>query len=109
MFKVFTELECDNKGFQVGFASGYTISVMFGDGNLADIVRDEHGDEGVWTAEVAVRKTGTNDFVRLQPYENVVGWVTPSHVASLMPACEAGDVEAMKRIFSDDESYSASE
>lgn len=103
MFKVF-----NNKGFQVEFASGYTISVMFGDSNYADVIR-EGLDWAAKTAEVAVWKNRNGDWVRLQPYDDVVGWVTPSQIAALMSACEAGDVEAMKRIFSDDESYSTSE
>lgn len=104
MFKVF-----NNKGFQVEFASGYTISVMFGNGNYAHGAWDARADWEAKTAEVAVWKNRNGDWVRLQPYDDVVGWVTPSQVAALMSACEAGDVEAMKRIFSDDKSYSASE
>ena len=52
---------CDSKGFHIGFANGWTVSVQFGPGNYCDnydqrIGKDEEkcGKQGSGTAECAI-------------------------------------------------------
>ena len=103
------------KGFQMTFDNGYTISVQFGPSNYIDnrsfspgkpwikmeVDGEEHhfssldleyGHKGSVNAEIAVWGEG-NDWVRLAPYDDVVGWLsadTVAQVITLVASAERG-------------------
>jgi hypothetical protein len=78
-----------NKGFQMTFANGYTISVQFGNGNYCD--NRHYGsmvtfDEPVppsRNAEVAAWDKDGN-WVQLSEHDDVIGWQTPDDIAALI-------------------------
>jgi len=78
-----------NKGFQMTFANGYTISVQFGNGNYCDnryYGNPLSGDQSVppsSNAEVAVWDKDGN-WVQLRPDGDEIGWQTPDDVAALI-------------------------
>lgn len=77
----------DNKGFQVKFDNGYTVSVQFGPGNYAsnrnlDFVENINKPMTADTAETALLDPDGN-FV---PYkdDDVQGYQSPADVLALM-------------------------
>jgi len=78
-----------NKGFQMTFANGYTISVQFGNGNYCDnhdygeIVSFEQPVPPSRNAEVAVwDKDG--HWVQLSGHDDVIGYQTPDDIAAII-------------------------
>jgi len=91
-----------NKGFNITFANGFTISVQFGPGNYCDnyhcvdfdapakAMQDRNNACGVWgskTAEVAIIKPD-NSFYKIDKDSDVVGYQTPADVLKLMRLAE---------------------
>lgn len=77
----------DNKGFQVKFDNGYTVSVQFGPGNYgsnynADFMSNMGKPQNAGTAETALLDPDGN-FV---PYkdDDVQGYQSPADVLALM-------------------------
>ena len=77
----------DNKGFQVKFDNGYTVSVQFGPGNYgsnynADFMSNMGKPQNAATAETALLDPDGN-FV---PYkdDDVQGYQSPADVLALM-------------------------
>ena len=78
-----------NKGFQMTFANGYTISVQFGNGNYCD--NRHYGDSLSWdqsvppssNAEVAAWDKDGN-WVQLGEHDDIIGWQTPDDIAALI-------------------------
>jgi hypothetical protein len=94
MFKTFTQ-----KGFQMKFPNGFTVSVMFGSGNYCDHHFNEEVEPGfgatakVWSehrskdAEIAVigpDDTFRKGFPGCPEYDQVLGWVSTSEVLEVM-------------------------
>lgn len=94
MFKVFA-----NKGFQVKFDNGFTVSVMFGVGNYCEhrMNRDVEPSLGatvpVWgkhdsvDAEIAVIGPDGEfraDFPGCHEGDQVQGWITPEQMLAVM-------------------------
>ena len=78
-----------NKGFQMTFANGYTISVQFGNGNYCDnrhygeLVSFEQPVPPSSNAEVAAwDKDG--HWLKLGEYDDVIGWQTPDQIAAII-------------------------
>ena len=75
------------RGWQMTFANGCTISVQFGRGN--------YSDAGSTTAEVAAWMPD-GAWIALQPHDDVVGWCTPDQVLEHMrhvAAIDTGTVD----------------
>ena len=79
-----------NKGFQITFENGWTISVQFGSGNYCnnrdlkghDMIEWKNRD-GVTTspnAEIAIWDSNNIDY-KFDKYGLVKGWCTPDEVA----------------------------
>lgn len=85
MFRVIND-----KGFQIDFPNGWTVSVSFGNGNYCEnrhcgesaIARMNHDHGCVFSrnAEVAVFKTNDDDGCAEAP----AGWVRPDEVAKII-------------------------
>jgi len=83
-----------HKGFQITFANGYEVSVMFGSDNYCQLRHKPSNREDSRASEnceVAVylgneSVTGNFDAVKhkVDPQGMVAGWVTPDEVAVLM-------------------------
>jgi len=79
---------CENKGFQMTFTNGWTVSVQFGPYNYCSN-RSSDSDPMktlFWqsnTAEVAVWDAEGN-WLRVAEYDDVEGNVTPNAVAELL-------------------------
>ena len=82
---------CENKGFQITFENGWTISVQFGKGNYCE---RRSFDENAWqpeaigivqsaNAECAVWDADGN-WLDMDECDQVVGWQTPDEVATLI-------------------------
>ncbi len=81
------------KGFSMGFENGLAISVQFGYGNYCGN-RNKHIKPNPYchecsTAEIAIYPQNgkgwlTNKFLPKKRGVDVVGWVTPDEVASLI-------------------------
>lgn len=85
----------DNKGFQIKFANGLTVSVQFGYGNYCEN-RDMRGGFGPTappckTAEVAV--IGPGGLLALIG-DTVEGWCAPEVVADLIAWTQAAPPDA---------------
>lgn len=64
-----------NKGFQIIFENGCTVSIQFGNST--------YSDQGKTTAEVGVwDKEGK--WIHLQQHDAVQGWCSPEEVLSIM-------------------------
>jgi len=83
------------KGFRLTFANGWAVSVQFGPGNYTDCEGGRNGDyygpekavKGAWraeSAEVAVFTPEGEFLDRIQPYDDVVGYVSSDKVALLL-------------------------
>ena len=84
------------KGFQMSFKNDLTISVQFGCGNYCgnrqkrpETLSDRTGDCKCSTAEIAIFPTSgdgwlTHKFLPKKRGVDVVGWVAPDEVASLI-------------------------
>lgn len=82
---------CANKGFQMTFANGWTISVQFGVGNYCEnrygginmtwAMEDElkNGSESP-DCEIAIF-TPDGEFYKLSDYDSVEGWLDTDDVA----------------------------
>jgi hypothetical protein len=68
----------DNKGFQVTFSNGYTISVQFGWGNYCENRNKKVPEFPCMNAEIAVWDKDGN-FI-----EEPRGWQSPEEVANYM-------------------------
>jgi hypothetical protein len=68
----------DNKGFQITFANGNTVSVQFGQHNYCDN-RDEEKQKPCANAEVWAWDANRNPL-----FEEPLGWQTPEEVAALI-------------------------
>lgn len=84
MFRAFQD-----KGFQISFANGLTISIMFGKGNYCEHrYAPENSPNGSVDAEFAVWETSTDENPR-GPYvfadgiegTGHTGWVSPDNIA----------------------------
>lgn len=80
-----------NRGFQMVFENGWTISVQFGPGNYSDARSFAPGDydapmktkDGVWqspNAEIAIWDAQGN-WHEFENGDTVKGWCTPNEVA----------------------------
>ena len=80
-----------NRGFQITFKNGWTISVQFGSGSYCDN-RDLHGHDmvewknrdGVITssnAEIAIWREWNDKWYEFENGDVVKGWCTPDEVA----------------------------
>ena len=81
---------CENKGFQITFDNGWTISVQFGKGNYCarrdgsmfgmetedGVVECKDAEVAVWDADGV--------WLPLQDGDDVIGWQTPDEVAALI-------------------------
>lgn len=102
------------KGFQMTFANGLTVSVQWGAGNYCDnhfpddrdfsCSKDARSD----TAEVAVmhgRKfLNANQFLPEEDadwMDDVVGWLTPEQVVSLLERVKSVSEEDVQKILSE--------
>jgi hypothetical protein len=85
MFKTFSQ-----KGFQVSFDNGLTVSVMFGSGNycehrFSDIEPGDTHDSA--SAEIAVIDSNGNfvtEFPGCPEGDKVGGWVGPGYMLEVM-------------------------
>ena len=83
-----------NKGFQMTFANGYTISVQFGNGNYCDnrhygdMLAHDQSVPPSYTAEVAAWDKN-NNWVQLGENDNVLGYQTADDVAALIASISA--------------------
>ena len=78
----------DNKGFQISFNNGYTVSVQFGSGTYCSN-RDLPYGEKVPPSDTAETALMTKDgFVEYQG-DDVQGYMTPSEVLKLMMYAES--------------------
>ena len=81
---------CENKGFQITFENGWTISVQFGKGNYCDrrsfdenswkpeadeIVESANAECAVWDAD--------GNWMEFD-FDQVIGYQTPDQVAALI-------------------------
>lgn len=83
MFKI-----TDNKGFQIKFENGWTVSVQWGKGNYCDNY-DHNGEYGEpvppsTTAEVAAWPEGGGEWLRFENGDVVDARYTPAQVLELM-------------------------
>jgi|TARA_B110000908_G_scaffold166733_1_gene218374 hypothetical protein len=81
-----------NKGFNMTFENGFSISVQWGVGNYCDRKNDGSFDESMkgdfWestSAEIMV--TGKGDGVVLGNGDNVAGWLSTDKVAEVINIC----------------------
>lgn len=86
------------KGFHMSFENGLTASVQWGSGNYCDnhYIFSGYGKEDAQsnTAEVAVWRTGSHDFMNpnifvpeeLQTWDEVIGYMTPEQVVNFLAA-----------------------
>lgn len=83
----------ENKGFQMTFENGFTISVQWGYGNYCSnqSCNHSHQDErkhscfGAYTAEIAVwHKDSEREFLQIEGncWGHVIGWLTADQVAT---------------------------
>jgi hypothetical protein len=74
------------KGFHITFENGYTVSVQFGYGNYCDNrdveIKNENGVISNDAECAAWNKNG--DWVKLDEYDNVKGYMSPKEVLALM-------------------------
>jgi len=81
-----------DKGFQVSFLNGLTISVMFGKGNYCEH-RSAEADppNGSKDAEIAVWETKTGEYVFADGFAGtgLCGWLTPEEIATAMATVAA--------------------
>lgn len=77
------------KGFQMDLDNGYTISILIGSHSYT-------GHDGK-TAEVAVMYPN-GDFVRLDEYDDVIGWQTVSDVIAIINKYDALEGEANEQV-----------
>ena len=78
---------CDNKGFQITFDNGYTVSVQMGPGNYgsnynADFIANMNKPQSATLAETALIAPN-GDFVAYQG-EDVQGYVNADSVLELL-------------------------
>ena len=73
----------NNKGFQITFANGYTVSVQFGYGNHCDNRYSKDAAASA-NAEVAAFNSHGGDWVKLGEHDDVIGWQTPDQVLAIM-------------------------
>ncbi len=74
-----------NKGFQITFDNGCTISVQWGNGNYCDNHTSDPASTGQpvnpsKTAEVAIILP-SGAFYRIQEHDDVIGWQSANDVA----------------------------
>ena len=82
---------CENKGFQITFENGWTISVQFGKGNYCErrsFAEDAWKPEidpvvGCANAECAVWDAD-GVWLPMTDSDDVIGWQTPDQVAALI-------------------------
>ena len=82
---------CENKGFQITFNNGWTVSVQFGKGNYCErrsfnddawmpetdeIIQSADAECAVWDAN--------GDWMQLNNGDDVIGWQAPDDVAALI-------------------------
>lgn len=78
---------CNQKGFHVTFANGWTVSVQFGRGNYCD----NYDAVGSWgdpvppsrTAEIAAWPSG-GDMIVIDDGDTVRGYVSPDELLAFM-------------------------
>ena len=85
---------CDNKGFHVTFANGWTVSVQFGGGNYCDNydfpIGKERDRRVMESSNAEVAHWGPDH--ELRPFEEgdtVKGYCTPEMVLELLQQCAA--------------------
>lgn len=83
MFKI-----CDQKGFHMTFANGWTVSVQFGYGNYGSNYSFAGKYDGpvppAETAEVAAWRESSEGMAILDSGDSVAGHYTPDRVLALM-------------------------
>jgi len=70
----------NNKGFQMTFANGWTVSVQFGDGNYCD--NRDGASSSSKTAEIAA--WNDKEWYQFDNATEVRGWVTADDVAKFI-------------------------
>ena len=87
---------CENKGFQITFDNGWTISVQWGKGNYCDrrdysmfSMATEDGVVECKNAEVAVWDADGVWLPLQDSGDDVIGWQTPDEVAALITRVSA--------------------
>jgi hypothetical protein len=90
MTKIATFKSCENKGFQITFENGWTVSVQWGKGNYCDrrdysmfSLETEQGIVECANAECAVWDAD-GEWLPLSDGDDVIGWQTPDEVAALI-------------------------
>lgn len=82
------------KGFQITFENGYTVSVQFGIGNYCEnrsyasfpnysVADREAGERGSRDAEVAVWNAA-GEWESLSENDTVIGWQSPEEVLAIL-------------------------
>ena len=93
-----------NKGFQMKFDNGFTISVQWGTMNYCEVqtkyfnFRPDHKEEmktNYWeseTAEIAVFNE-KQEMIQLVEHDCVIGWLTPNEVAECIETVSSATSE----------------
>ena len=81
---------CENKGFQITFENGWTISVQWAEHNYSQRT-DRPSPEESMTAECAVWDH-KGDWFKLTGCDDVQGWMSPDEVAALITRVAAFDI-----------------
>ena len=82
---------CENKGVQITFDNGWTISVQWGKGNYCDrrfSMETEQGIVECKNAEVAVWDAD-GVWLPMSDGDDVIGWQTPDDIAALIARVSA--------------------
>jgi len=82
---------CENKGFQITFNNGWTVSVQFGKGNycerrsFANDAWKPETDDPIHSADAECAVWDANgDWMQLTNGDDVIGWQAPDNVAALI-------------------------
>lgn len=80
MFRAFQD-----KGFQISFSNGLTISVMFGKGNYCEHRNAKCNSEaGSKDAEFAVYESDSGDDIIADGVTGDIGWRSPDEIAKII-------------------------
>jgi hypothetical protein len=90
-------LSCQNKGFQLTFENGWTVSVQWGPGNYCDRQSSDVKDydapmkgDGFWTSTHAEVAAWNSDYEWLPfDYDTVKGWLKTDEVAEFIAKVKA--------------------
>lgn len=90
----------DNKGFQLTFKNGFTISCVFGAGNYCENRNKKHDEkiEVSKDAEIAIYDE-SGEWLRIQEYDNVKGYISTDELAFYIQAVQrATNLEHLKDV-----------